>query len=374
MTNNIGVNLRRFRKLKNYTQQELAVKAGISRVAYRNIETGDSEPRPFNLNALALALGISVFDLTEQVPKLESLRFRSHKSLTAREKAEREQISLEVATWLQDFNELEEMLDKRVPYQLRSIGKGESSPEQVAEEAREKLEIPCKKCIPDICELLEKAGVKIFLLKSKLNKFFGLSVGESDDGPAIAVNTDDAIPVERRIFTAAHELGHIILHGDSYVSDQIKENDEQEDEANRFAGYFLMPRESFKIIWEENRGLHWVDSVLHTKRRFRVSYKTVLKRLIDMGRTDNEIYKKFNNSYRLRYHKKLKYKEEPDLPEKKSEEPSRLDNADFMEDRLNRLVREAVEIDLISISRAAEILNISIMEMRNLIREWEMFV
>ena len=93
-----------------------------------------------------------------------------------------------------------------------------------------------------------------------------------------------------------------------------------------------------------------------------------------MGRTDNEIYKKFNNSYRLRYHKKLKYKEEPDLPEKKSEEPSRLDNADFMEDRLNRLVREAVEIDLISISRAAEILNISIMEMRNLIREWEMFV
>ncbi|MDP8236751.1 MAG: helix-turn-helix transcriptional regulator, partial [Candidatus Erginobacter occultus] len=67
MTNNIGVNLRRFRKLKNYSQQQLAEKAGISRVAYRNIETGDSEPRPSNLNALASALGVSVFDLTEQV-------------------------------------------------------------------------------------------------------------------------------------------------------------------------------------------------------------------------------------------------------------------------------------------------------------------
>ncbi len=266
------------------------------------------------------------------------------------------------------------MLDERLPYQLKSIESRKIAPEEAADEARENLELPCEKCIPDICELLEKAGVKIFLIESRLNKFFGLSVGEPDKGPAIAVNTDDSIPVERRIFTAAHELGHIILHGDSYVSDQLWENKEQEDEANRFAGYFLMPQESFNIIWDENRGLHWVDSVLHTKRRFRVSYKTVLKRLIDMGLTDRGIYKKFNNSYRLRYNKILKYKEEPDLPEKKSEEPSRLDNADFMEDRLNRLVRDAVEKDLIGISRAAEILNISIVEMRELIREWEMFV
>jgi len=373
MTNNIGVNLRRFRKLNNYSQQQLAEKAGISRVAYRNIETGDSEPRPSNLNALASALGVSVFDLTEQVPKLESLRFRSHKSLTTREQAQREQISVEVANWLQDFNGLEEMLGKRLSYKLKPIEENNIDPEQAADEARAQLKLSCAKCIPDICELLEKAGVKIFLIKSKLNKFFGLSVGEPDKGPAIAVNTDNSIPVERQIFTAAHELGHIILHGDSYVSDQIKENDEQEDEANRFAGYFLMPRESFKIIWEENRGLHWVDSVLHTKRRFRVSYKTVLKRLIDMEMTDRGIYKKFNNSYRRRYNKILKYKEEPDLPKKKSEEPSRLDNVDFMEDRLNRLVRDALDENLIGVSRAAEILKISIAEMRDLIREWEIF-
>ena len=184
------------------------------------------------------------------------------------------------------------MLGKRLSYKLKPIESRNIAPEKAADEAREQLALSCEKCIPDICELLEKAGVKILLLKSRMNKFFGLSVGESDNGPAIAVNTDDSIPVERRIFTAAHELGHIILHKDSYVSDQIQENDEQEDEANRFAGYFLMPRENFNIIWEENRGLHWVDSVLHTKRRFRVSYKTVLKRLIDMKLTDKGIYKK----------------------------------------------------------------------------------
>ena len=373
MTNNIGINLRRLRKLNNYSQQELAEKAGISRVAYRNIETGDSEPRSSNLNALAEALGISVFDLTEQVPKLKSLRFRSHKSLTTREQAQREQISVEVANWLRDFNDLEKMLGEHLSYNLKPSRDRNIDPQKAAAEARKQLELTCDKCIPDICELLERAGVKILLIKSKMNKFFGLSVGEPDKGPAIAVNTVDSIPVERRIFTAAHELGHIILHRDSYVSDQTQEDNKQEKEADSFAGYFLMPRESFINTWQENRGLHWVDSVLHTKRRFRVSYKTVLKRLIDLEMTDNGIYKHFHNSYRRRYNKILKYKEEPGLPEKKSEEPSRLDNADFMEDRLNRLVRDALDEDLIGVSRAAEILKISIAEMRNLIHEWEIF-
>ena len=373
MTNAIGVNLRRFRRLEKWTQQYIAEKAGISRVAYRNIESGIAEPRSSNLHALAQALDVSVFDLTARIPKLESLRFRSFKSLTAQEKAEREQIIVEVATWLNDFNDLENMLDERLIYQFKSMEFSHSTPEEAAGKARNKLELPCEKCIPDVCELLEQAGVKIFLLKSTMNRFFGLSVGESDNGPALAVNTDDSIPVERRIFTAAHELGHILLHRDSYISDQVQENQSQENEANSFAGYFLMPQDGFLQVWNENRGLHWVDSVLHTKRRFRVSYKTVLRRLVDMELTDSGIYREFINSYHGRYGKRLKFKEEANLPEKKIDEPSFLDNADFMEDRLSRLVREALEKDLISISRGAEILNIGIGEMRERIREWEMF-
>lgn len=42
--------------------------------------------------------------------------------------------------------------------------------------------------------------------------FFGLSIGPADGGPAVVVNVWDGISVERWIFTAAHELGHLVLH------------------------------------------------------------------------------------------------------------------------------------------------------------------
>ncbi|MCK4539096.1 MAG: hypothetical protein KAV42_09910, partial [Candidatus Krumholzibacteria bacterium] len=49
------------------------------------------------------------------------------------------------------------------------------------------------------------------------------------------------------------------------------------------------------------------------------------------------------------------------------------DSIDFIEDRLSRLVRQSLEDDLISISRAAEILNIRTGEMGKMVEEWKMF-
>jgi transcriptional regulator with XRE-family HTH domain len=41
----IGTNLRRLRTARGVTQEDLAEAAGITRVAYRNVETGASLPR-----------------------------------------------------------------------------------------------------------------------------------------------------------------------------------------------------------------------------------------------------------------------------------------------------------------------------------------
>ena len=109
------------------------------------------------------------------------------------------------------------------------------------------------------------------------------SVSSADGGTAIAVNTDESIPIERQIFTAAHELGHLLLHSESYEADQAEEDAQQESEASMFASHFLMPDRGFEQVWSDSRGLPWVQSVLHAKRVFRVSYKTVLRRLIEEG-------------------------------------------------------------------------------------------
>jgi len=371
MSSSISVNLRRLRKSNNLTQEALARKSGISRNAYRSIETGASEPRSSTLASIAKALNVSVFDITADIPKLNTLRFRTSKSYTRAEKAEREQIKVEVANWLNDFNDLEKVLNETNTYLLEnkkipadSIG--------AASCIRTELKILDEECINDISGILEKIGIKILMIVSDLKKFFGLSVGPDDGGPAIVVNIEEDIPVERRIFTAVHEFGHLLLHSDSYYSEQEEEDDLQEKEADQFASYFLMPKDQFVEVWEEGRGLHWVDNVLHTKRRFRVSYKTVLRRLIDEDKAEKSIYRYFMKSYKERYGRKLSFKEEPYSYVANKNEPKVLDNIDFIEDRLSRLVRKALEREIISMSRAAEILNINIEEMRQRVEEWKM--
>jgi transcriptional regulator with XRE-family HTH domain len=373
MNTAISINLRRIRKLKKLSQQELAAMANISRNAYRSIETGDSLPRGSNLSALSRALGISAFMLTEEIPRLQSLRFRTLHALSSRQRAEREQVVSDVAIWLRNFNELEEMLNERRPY---AFGEGTfvgTEPKVAASEARKMLGLESDECIADICELLDGAGIKLLLMHSTLDRFFGLSVGPVDGGPAIAVNIEESIPIERQIFTAAHELGHLLLHSASYDADQAEEDAQQESEASIFASHFLMPNGGFEQVWSDSKGLPWVQSVLHAKRVFRVSYKTVLRRLVEDGATDDGIYEKFSFAYGSLYNKQLKFKEEPDAYVASRDEPSQLQRPDFIADRLGRLVMDALEKDLMTASRAAEILGISVSKVRERVEEWGVF-
>lgn len=60
-----------------------------------------------------------------------------------------------------------------------------------------------------------------------------------------------------------------------------------------------------------------------------------------------------------------------ELPEhSRAGEPEDLSPADFMEDRLLRLVRRAIEAEEITLSRGAEILGLSMQEMRQLSVSW----
>jgi Zn-dependent peptidase ImmA (M78 family) len=153
-----------------------------------------------------------------------------------------------------------------------------------------------------------------------------------------------------------------MLHRDAFDVHQTGENRKEEEEANLFAGHFLMPDKGF---FKEAAGLHPVDRVFKVKRIFRVSYKTVLFRLIEHGATDRSIWKRFNQAYQRRFHRRLSFKEEPMAIE--SSEPFGLKPFDFQEDRFSRLVREAIEKGRISVSRGAEMLGIDIEDMQDIL-------
>jgi predicted HTH domain antitoxin len=55
---------------------------------------------------------------------------------------------------------------------------------------------------------------------------------------------------------------------------------------------------------------------------------------------------------------------------RRAEEPDRLSDSDFIENRLSGLVRRALEGRLISIGRAAEILRLELDEMRQRVKAW----
>jgi Zn-dependent peptidase ImmA (M78 family)/DNA-binding XRE family transcriptional regulator len=362
----IGSNLRRLRKSKDLTQQQLAEEAGLSRVGYRNIETGKSAPRVETLQSLAGALEVPVQDLVSRVHQLKQVRFRSLKRLRSRD-----QILAEVSQKLSDVNQLEEALDDRRPFALSGAaeslsGKGKIRSVAAASALRSAFGLRDDEPVRDICGLLEANGVKVFSISLASNDFFGLSVGPEDGGPAIVVNTWDRISVERWIFSAAHELGHLILHLDGYDVAEAGEDRQQEKEADVFASHFLMPQPIFQKEWDETYGLPLV--------------MTVLYRLKESNPKMN-VWQLFQNAYRQRFGRTLARTDEPDAldaadyragaPEpQRAGEPSRLAAEDFLQDRLWNLVRRGVESGHISLSRGAEILDIPLGEMRAASRGW----
>lgn len=376
----IGVNLRRIRETRGLTQSQIADLAGISRVAYRNIENGNSIPKVSTLQNIASGIGIKLQDLFIPVRSLEKVRFRALKKMNSRDN-----ILAEVSRWLDDFNYLEELLNDTKEYKfvnlsekLSLIPAGDERAKHAAKEARKILKLKAKEPIRDIAGLLESCGIKVYPLILVSDDFFGLSVAKDDGGPAVIVNVWERISVERWIFSAAHELGHLLLHLDSYNIAESEEIKNQENEANIFASHFLMPEEAFKSEWTDTSGLPLIERVLKVKRIFQVSYKTVLYRLSESQ--GSSIWGKFQYAYKMRFGKTLGTKDEPEaLPRDKfqqspevfrSKEPDSLSPSHFMEDRLSRLVREAIEQEKITLSRGAEIHRIDLEAMREMVSLW----
>lgn len=365
----IGVlaqNMRRLRVKNNLSQKDLADRAGISVPSVSNLENQRVDvPRVRTIRLLAKALNVSVHELLAPVQELKSVRFRSSRKMRTREN-----ILAEVSQRLGSFNFVENVVGDKREFLFREVIPhcSAANPREAAHLCRKALNLKSKEPIHDICGLLEYAGVKVLPISMASEGFFGLSVAEEDGGPAVVVNTWDQIPVERWIFSAAHELGHLILHREAFDVGESVESEEEENQANVFAAYFLMPDEGFKSEWNDASGLNWIDAVMKVKRIFNVSYKTILVRLIDHGVVDNSIWKKFNLAYKKRFRQRLPFKEEPWAIE--SPEPFSIKQFDFFEDRLSRLTRRAIESEQISLGKGAEILGVPLSEMRHILQSW----
>ena len=370
----LSKNVRRFMKIKKLSIPQLAKECGLGTATLSNILNEKSSPNSSTLIKISTALGVSFSDLLAETPTLKTLRFRTNHKLTAREIAEREQLQIDSAIWLKNYVNLEELTQNQIEYKFEQITT--ENPIEAAKEIRKIYNIREEEPIYDILSLVEDAGIKLYLHDFNFQKTFGLSVNKEDGGPAIIVNNNESISVERKIFTIAHELGHLILHKNSFDGEVSEENEIEEKQANDFAAELLMPEKAFEKQWELHSGISWVEAVLQIKQYFRVSYKTVLSRLnslIGDRFTPGFLYAEFSRLYHLKYHHDLKNHYEPNsiselAPAK--DEPKKISCFNFTEERFERLVRLAYEQEKITISRAAEMLSLSAESMRERIAEW----
>lgn len=126
--------------------------------------------------------------------------------------------------------------------------------------------------IPDIIKLVESKGVVVLPLEEVCNKVDAYSTWRGQRPCMLLSQTKS---VSRVRFDVSHELGHLVMHEET-AAGEVK----TERQANRFAGAFLAPKDSF--IEECPR--RWsFQAFKQMKVRWRMSIQALLYRAKNLG-------------------------------------------------------------------------------------------
>lgn len=295
LKDNLGANLRRFMKLKGLSIPELENLTNVSRATISNILNLKADPSLSTIEKLSKGLNIEEDKLFEARPCLKSLRYRTNKDMSAREKAAKETLLFTLSDKLSLYRQLE----KFSPMDVKDFSDFPSSPLDAAHKLRKTLGFMPSVPITNFCGQLTALGIKQFYFNFGISKTFGLSVNKEDGGPAVFVNTGTA-NVERWIFTLIHELGHIILHPDSYngeIEDEDSKSQEEVD-ANTFAAEFLLPVDVVREKVRETSNFSFINKILEIKREFSVGYELALRQYCKAYSRDYaEVLQKFRSIY-----------------------------------------------------------------------------
>ncbi|MGJ9459962.1 helix-turn-helix domain-containing protein [Oceanobacillus sp. CF4.6] len=158
----------------------------------------------------------------------------------------------------------------------------------------------------DLMFLIEKNGVFIFE-KPMDEEIDAYSLWTNKDRPFIILGNLKRSAV-RRNFDIAHELGHLLLHYKvEFTNLNRKEHKAMEEEANLFAGAFLLPEESFL---EDINTLAYVtnpDAYIDLKKKWKTSLQVLGYRAANLGVLDSKKHRNFYASL----HRKGYLKREP---------------------------------------------------------------
>lgn len=290
--NFFGERLREARLARGLFMKTLGDMVGLTGSAISRYEAGEDSPQIEKLRLLADKLSFSI-DFFQRRPWPEPLGLIFWRSRSSETKSAREMTEQRMKWLCEIFSHLETEVDfpiptlpaVTIPSDFRLIT--QNVIERVAMEVRKDWGIRGLP-IPDMILALENIGIPVSCLEISSEKQDGFCFRSKTLGRAfVGINTYN-VSAARARFDAAHELGHLILHANVTPEQELSPATKKmiEDQAHRFAGALLFPRESF---FSEVRQLS-LDHLCSLKREWGMSIAAMIKRAKDLQMIDSETY------------------------------------------------------------------------------------
>jgi Zn-dependent peptidase ImmA (M78 family)/DNA-binding XRE family transcriptional regulator len=367
----IGRNLKSAREIAGKSQDEFAKELDISRATLSSFENGHVAIDSAKLLRASKILGVPVTDFFKEREEEVALLFRA-----AEEVVPKAEVRSRLQRFCEAYRELEEIVGvadtQLLPPEYTYFPHHHTKPinfaTQVALSERERLGLGSYDPIENIFKLLDENGVRLLDLPVDQEGLYGLSGFSKQYGLCILVNTRNTI--ERNIFTAAHEYGHLLMHRTFYknvdFSEAMDRNQDLEIMADVFAANFLVPEVGLRDVWAKNAGRKEVglEDVVFLKHHFRVSTKVMVRRLRDIGLiSEKELEELLALAYKAQADAKVEYAS------------LKNENVDLLSEwktasRFPYLARKAAVSGLVSLGKLGELLGKNVLEVRLLVQQW----
>ena len=228
----IGEQVRARRRELDRSQQWLGDQTGLSRDAIGRLERGDRDVSATEIAFIADALETSPEDL---VPHRPAAGLTSRHPPTQRSAEEQDAMA-----WLERYV-ADSNLTRALEHEVHGGHRVRTNEELVATGVRRRLELGDGRIDP--VKAAEKLGFEVVTLPIPDDDAIDGAYRPLDERGVILINSSK--PLLRRRFTAAHGLGHALLHRDRTVVDEGLESGSDmriEREADRFAAALLVDR------------------------------------------------------------------------------------------------------------------------------------
>ena len=364
----VSSNIRKQREAMRMTVGHLAARVGVSRNTITNYEAGKTEPSASDLVRLTEALGCSISDLLQgETAPPPRFAFRAHAPL-------RKDPAITVAArkYLRAYDEIEEIMNSRLCVKLRTFTCDHDGPLTDREIEMEANTLRQMSGLHDngpenVTSVLEGLGVRTLFFAYHGKGLEGLSTIQGD--MILVMLRDRKKVVERTIFSAAHELGHLVLHPELFTSDYDDaevDTKRYEREADKFAGNFLVPSDELVRVWREERlnRLSLFNALILLKRVFHVSFHCLYRRATELSLAPTQEPGAFINQI-----KRQLGIVGPATMEDLEPDPLKPEVL-YRTTRFSRLVRSAFLQELIGVSKVAEMFQVTVDRAQEITTDW----